>query len=97
MRTRGGITASLLILSPLAAACAARAPHAVLSSPGEPPASIAAAGAAAEAPVVKDVVLEGVTAFRPAMVYRAIVLRPGGRLRRDPSTYAADLERRYQA
>jgi hypothetical protein len=47
--------------------------------------------------VVRDIVLEGITALPPAAVYRAIVLRPGGRLRRDPATYASDLERRYQA
>jgi hypothetical protein len=47
-------------------------------------------------PVVRQIVLEGVTALPPRAVYRAIVLRPGGRLRRDVATYAADLERRYQ-
>ena len=52
---------------------------------------------AADAPVVRDVVLEGVAAFPPAVVYRAIVLRPGGPLRREVSTYASDLERRYQS
>jgi Omp85 superfamily domain/Surface antigen variable number repeat len=102
VRTRGGITAFMLILSPLAAACAARAPHAAVVSPGQPPAPAVSTPSVAEGPalappIVKDVVLEGVTAFRPVMVYRAIVLRPGGQLRRDPSTYAADLERRYQA
>ena len=46
---------------------------------------------------MRDVVLEGITAFPPRTVYRAIVLRPGGRLKRDPAIYAADLERRYQS
>lgn len=53
--------------------------------------------AAAEEPLVREIVLEGVTALSPSAVYRAIVLKPGGRLRRDPATYASDLERRYQA
>jgi len=53
--------------------------------------------AAAEEPIVREIVLEGVTALSPSAVYRAIVLKPGGRLRRDPATYASDLERRYQA
>jgi len=47
--------------------------------------------------VTHIIVLEGINAFPPAAVYRAIVLRPGGRLRRDPSVYASDLERRYAA
>jgi len=46
---------------------------------------------------VREIVLEGITAYTPQTVYRAIVLRPGGRLKRDPATYASDLERRYQA
>ena len=60
------------------------------AAPAEPP-------PAATPPVVREIVLEGVTALPPRTVYRAIVLRPGGRLRRDVATYAADLERRYQA
>ena len=46
---------------------------------------------------MRDIVLEGITAYPPRTVYRAIVLRPGGRLKRDPAIYASDLERRYQA
>jgi surface antigen Omp85-like protein/surface antigen-like variable number repeat protein len=60
------------------------------AAPAEPPES-------ATPPVVREIVLEGVTALPPRTVYRAIVLRPGGRLRREVATYAADLERRYQA
>jgi hypothetical protein len=103
VRARGGITACLLILS--TAACAARR-----SGVASPPAAGTAAPSgstgtpgpgtsttSAEPPLVRDIVLEGITAFPPAAVYRAIVLRPGGRLRRDPSVYASDLERRYAA
>jgi hypothetical protein len=97
VRARGGITAFLLILSTAAAGCAARRPAATA-----PPASGTASpapdtGPDAGAPVVNEIVLEGITAFPPAAVYRAIVLRPGGRLRRDPSVYASDLQRRYAA
>jgi hypothetical protein len=96
VRLRGGATALTLILSTTAGGCAARrAPAAVPAVPAASP-SPAPPSAAAEAPIVRDIVLEGVTALPPAAVYRAIVLRPGGRLRRDPATYAADLERRYR-
>jgi hypothetical protein len=49
----------------------------------------------AEPPVVREIALEGITVFPPRTVYRAIVLEPGGRLRREPPIYAADLQRRY--
>src|SRR5207237_668961 len=48
-------------------------------------------------PVVREIVLEGVTALPPKAVYRAIVLRPGGRLRREVASYASDLEKSYHA
>jgi hypothetical protein len=97
VHVRGGATALILILSTTVGGCAARrapagAPSAPASGPGTP-----ASPDAAEAPVVRDIVLEGVTAYRPRTVYRAIVLRPGGRLRRDPAVYASDLEARYQS
>ncbi|HEY8152399.1 MAG TPA: POTRA domain-containing protein [Vicinamibacteria bacterium] len=99
MRPRGGATALFLILFTTAGGCAARRPQA--AAPDAPPeGALATPGppaAASEAPVVRDIVLEGIAAFPPAAVYRAIVLRPGGRLRREAATYAADLERRYQA
>ncbi len=77
----------------------ARRPRATApATPGAGPATSATSpDAATEPPLVRDIVLEGITAYPPRTVYRAIVLRPGGRLRRDPATYAADLERRYQA
>jgi hypothetical protein len=96
VRLRGGATALNLILSITLGGCAARRPPA--GEPAAPTASPDAAPAsAAELPVVRDVVLEGIIAFPPRSVYRAIVLRPGGRLKRDPAIYAADLERRYQS
>lgn len=108
MRSSGGITAITLIVA--TAGCAARtpqvaAPSAPVSSPVAPPLAAPAAATASPTPaapgpaepVVRGIVLEGVTAFSPSVVYRGIVLRPGGRLRRDASTYAADLERRYVA
>jgi len=99
VRPRGGSTALILILSTTAGGCAARHPPAAV--PDAPPSAARATPAppvaVAEAPVVRDIVLEGIAAFSPAAVYRAIVLRPGGRLRREVATYAADLEQRYQA
>ncbi|HET6899836.1 MAG TPA: POTRA domain-containing protein, partial [Vicinamibacteria bacterium] len=99
MRLRGAVTALILIFSILAGGCAARRPPAAEpTAPGAGPASSTSPGSeAAAAPLVREIVLEGVTAYTPATVYRAIVLRPGGRLKREPATYAADLERRYQA
>ena len=100
MRLRGGATALLLILSTTAGGCAARrAPATEPAAPGAGPSPSSASpdSAAAEAPLVRDIVLEGITAYPPRTVYRAIVLRPGGRLKRDPAVYASDLERRYQA
>ena len=99
MRLRGGSTALILILSLTAGGCAARRPPAAEpSAPGARSASSTTLGPeAAEAPLVREIVLEGITAYTPQTVYRAIVLRPGGRLKREPATYAADLERRYQA
>jgi hypothetical protein len=100
VRLRGGATALILIFSILAGGCAARRPPgATPLAPGAGPAasSTSPGPEAADAPLVREIVLEGVTAYTPATVYRAIVLRPGGRLKREPATYAADLERRYQA
>ena len=100
MQLRGGSTALILILSLTAGGCAVRRPPA--TEPSAPGASSAPSSAAPgtespEAPLVREIVLEGITAYTPQTVYRAIVLRPGGRLKRDPATYASDLERRYQA
>jgi hypothetical protein len=100
VRLRGGSTALILILSLTAGGCAARRPPA--AEPSAPGAHSASSSTtlgpeAAEAPLVREIVLEGITAYTPQTVYRAIVLRPGGRLKREPATYAADLERRYQA
>lgn len=96
MRARGGITAFVLILSTAGGGCAARRGGVAV-----PPSAATPSGpsgtTAAESPLVRDIVLEGITAFPPAAVYRAIVLRPGGRLRRDPAVYAEDLQRRYAA
>ena len=98
MHVRGGATALILILSTTAGGCAARRPPAAApTAPAGGPGAAAASPDAAEAPVVHDIVLEGVTAYPPRAVYRAIVLRPGGRLRRDPALYASDLEARYQS
>jgi hypothetical protein len=98
VRARGGITAFVLILSTGAGGCAARRPTPAGPPSSSGPATGSPSGAAGnEAPIVGDIVLEGITAFPPSAVYRAIVLRPGGRLRRDPSVYAADLQRRYAA
>jgi len=99
VRARGGITALLLIPTLAAGGCAARAPRGVVGSPPEAPATAGSAlpPSTAEAPVVNDIVLDGVSAFTPAVVYRAIVLRPGGHLRREVATYASDLQRRYEA
>jgi hypothetical protein len=103
VRLRGGITAFALILSATGCAGLTRrggvsAPTAV---PSPSPASVAeaagAGAAAASGPVVRDIVLEGVSALTPEAVYRAIRLRPGGRLRRAPSDVAADLEQRYRS
>ena len=58
-----------------------------------PPAAVPAP----EAPVVREIVLEGVTALPARTVYRAIVLRPGGRLRREVASYACDLRQTYLA
>ena len=46
---------------------------------------------------MRDIVIEGVTVYPPRTVYRAIVLQPGGRLHREPATYAADLQQRYES
>jgi hypothetical protein len=98
VRARGGITAFVLILSTAAGGCAARRPTAAGLSGTSAPATEGPSGVAGtEPPIVGEIVLEGITAFPPSAVYRAIVLRPGGRLRRDPSIYAADLQRRYAA
>jgi hypothetical protein len=102
VRPHRGITAGTLILAAAAAGCAARAPR-----PGASAASTStslgatsptpdASPVTADAPVVSEIVLEGVTAFPPATVHRAIWLRPGGRLRRPPAELAADLQRRYE-
>ena len=101
MRLRGGAPALILILSTTAFGCAVRRPLAGTPAPdpgaaGSRTAEAGAPAATPEAPVVREIVLEGVTAFAPRVVYRAIVLRPGGRLKRDVATYASDLERRYQ-
>jgi hypothetical protein len=97
VHVRGGATALILILSTTLAGCAAHRPPA--AAPGAPTAADAPAASpdAGDAPVVREIVLEGITAYPPRTVYRAIVLRPGGRLKRDPSVYAADLEQRYQS
>ena len=97
MRARGGITAFILILSTAGGGCAARGPGTAAPSTGPGSAAGTPATAVDEFPLVREIALEGITAFPPAAVYRAIVLRPGGRLRRDPSVYAADLQRRYAA
>ena len=97
MRARGGIAALTLILSAAIPGCAEPSSPPVPPSPS--PASsprAAEAGSNADAPVVRDLVLEGVAAFPPPAVYRAIRVRPGARLRRDASAIAADLEARYR-
>jgi hypothetical protein len=96
MRARGGITAFVLILSIAGAGCAARRNAATAPPAGGTP-SGPSGTTETEPPLVREIVLEGITAFPPSAVYRAIVLKPGGRLRRDPSVYAEDLQRRYAA
>jgi hypothetical protein len=97
VRARGGITAFLLILAAAGAGCAARRGGVAAPPAAHTASDDSATGTAAQPPLVRDIVLEGITAFPPAAVYRAIVLRPGGRLRRAPSVYAEDLQRRYAA
>src|SRR5204863_420888 len=64
----------------------------VLTAAASAQAAPAVPPATPEAPVVRAIGLEGVTVLPPRTVYRAIVLRPGGRLRRDPASYATDLQ-----
>jgi len=103
MRFRGGITAFALILSVAGAGCAARARRAgavpapaASSAPAASPSPATAGTASAPGPVVREIVLEGVSVLRPEVVYRAIRLRPGGRLRHAPDEVARDLEQRYR-
>jgi hypothetical protein len=103
MRLRGGITAFALILSATGCAGLARRGGGVsVPTPGPSPSPAAAAestGATAptaSGPLVREIVLEGVSALTPEAVYSAIRLRPGGRLRRAPPDVAADLEQRYR-
>src|SRR5207245_5084908 len=99
MRARGAITAFALILSVAGAGCAARARRsgAVPAPTASPSPSPAEAGApSAQGPVVREIVLEGVSVLTPEAVYRAIRLRPGGRLRHAPDDVARDLEQRYR-
>ena len=64
-----------------------------------PPAQAPAAGPPAETalpPVLREVVLEGVSFFNRDQVLKAIRLRPGSRFRRDPAEVAASLRAHYE-
>ncbi|HUG53856.1 MAG TPA: BamA/TamA family outer membrane protein [Vicinamibacteria bacterium] len=101
MRALRRIPAATLVLA-AAAGCAARggagpsAPAVPSAGPGVTSEAEAGADAADADPVVREIVLEGVRAFSPATVHRAIRLRPGRRLRRPAAEVAFDLQRRYE-
>jgi len=48
-------------------------------------------------PVLREIVLEGVTFFEREQVLKAIRLKPGGRFHRDPAEVAASLRAHYEA
>src|SRR6266478_4525794 len=105
MRFARGITALALISAAAGPGCAARAGRSVAAVPAigaspstspSPSPSPAIDAAPAPEPVVREIVLEGVRALTPEAVYRAIRLRPGGRLRHAPDDVARDLEQRYR-
>src|SRR5688572_14953129 len=54
------------------------------------------AEAPADPPVLREVVLEGVSHFNRDQVLKAVRLRPGGRFRRDPAEVAASLRAHYE-
>src|SRR5712691_11871558 len=102
MRLARGITAFALISAAAGPGCAARARGsaaavpAISASPSASPPSSPATAATAPEPAVREIVLEGVSVLPPEAVYRAIRLRPGGRLRHAPDDVARDLEQRYR-
>ncbi len=92
-RRRGPAALSLAAGLALLGGCAARARTG--PPPAPPGASPAPSAADDGAPVIREIVLEGITAFDGARVSRAIRLHEGSRLRRDPSVVAGDLRLRY--
>src|SRR5687768_7404846 len=54
------------------------------------------AEAPADPPVLREVVVEGVSHFNRDQVLKAVRLRPGGRFRRDPAEVAASLRAHYE-
>jgi len=58
--------------------------------------SMVQAAAPADPPVLREVVLEGVTFFDRDQVLKGIRLRPGSRFRRDPDEVAASLRAHYE-
>ncbi len=79
-----------MILALLFALSTAQAP-----APADAPAA-AAAAQMAPPPVLREVVLEGVSHFNRDQVLKAIRLQPGGRFRRDPAEVAASLRAHYE-
>lgn len=58
--------------------------------------AVTAPGETAPPPVLREVVLEGVSSFDRDQVLKAIRLRPGSRFRRDPAEVAASLRAHYE-
>jgi hypothetical protein len=91
VRIRGG-PAVLILAATALGGCAGRA-----APPPSAPAAPDAPGATApERPVVREIVLEGVSSLTAKEVERAIRLRPGQKLRGSPAGVAGDLEIRYR-
>ena len=58
--------------------------------------SLAQAPAPTAPPVLREIVLEGVSHFEREQVLKAIRLQPGGRFHRDPAEVAASLRAHYE-
>jgi hypothetical protein len=87
---RGG-PAVLILAATALAGCAGRT-----AAPPAAPAAPDADSPAAPRPVVREIVLEGVSSLSTKEVERAIRLRPGQKLRGSPAGVAGDLEMRYR-
>ncbi len=66
-----------------------------VQTPAEAPAAVPPAETAPP-PVLREIVLDGVSYFNRDQVLKAIRLQPGGRFRRDPEEVAASLRAHYE-